>query len=809
MLVSLKWLKDLVPIDLPVAELVDRLDLTGTAVESVRTAGAALKGVVVGQIVSKERHPEADKLWITRVDVGGDEPLQIVCGAQNFEAGDKVPVALVGAALPNGMTIKKAKLRGIASEGMNCSPDELGLGGEHAGLMILPPDAPIGTPFAEYRGLADTILELEITPNRPDCMSVAGVAREVGAVLGRSATLPASSPAETGEPIGDSAAVTIADGDLCPRYTARLIRNVKIGPSPEWLAERVQASGARSINNIVDITNYVMFELGQPLHAFDADLLARDEGGRISIDVRLAKEGEGLRTLDGQDRHLSADTLLITDPSGPVALAGVMGGESTEVGDATVNILLEAASFSAASVSRTCRRLGLLSEASVRFERGVDPAGCAAALDRAAALMAELAAGDVAPGIVDAYPAPAQPRDLTLRVKRLHAILGEKVPAGEAADILGRLGCSVAVTGADAEPSLQVVAPTFRPDLEREIDLIEEVLRIHGMERVAATLPAGRGRVGELTREQRWRERIGATLRACGLNETMTYSFVDPGDTARLGHELPEGELASELLNPMSGEQSVLRHMLLPGLLRSVSYNQRRGVSNVHLYEIGSTFVASPGRKQPKEHARVAGALAGAWQVPSWNEPAVPLGFFDGKGVLEAIAHELGLRRFKVRAAEIPFLQPGRSAEVVLGGEVIGWLGEVHPLVAEAFEASAPITAFELELTALVRAAQDVKPFTDVPRFPAVEHDVALIVAEDVTAERLEQAVRSAGGKLLESVRVFDVYRGDSVPAGRKSVALALTYRAADRTLTADEVDAAHDKLVRKVSGALGAELRS
>jgi phenylalanyl-tRNA synthetase beta chain len=809
MLVSLKWLKDLVPVDMPVADLVDRLDLTGTAVESVKTAGAALEGVVVGQIVSKERHPEADKLWITHVDVGGDEPLQIVCGAQNFEAGDKVPVALVGAALPNGMTIKKAKLRGVASEGMNCSPDELGLGGEHAGLMILPPDAPVGMPFAEYQGLADTILELEITPNRPDCMSMAGVAREVGAVLGESATLPVSSPAEAGQPVSESVEVTLFDGRLCPRYTARLIRNVKIGPSPQWLAERVQAAGARSINNIVDITNYVMFELGQPLHAFDADLLARDANGRIALDVRLAKQGEELRTLDGQDRRLTADTLLITDPSGPVALAGVMGGESTEVGDATVNIVLEAASFSAASVSRTCRRLGLLSEASVRFERGVDPAGCADGLNRAAALMAELAAGEVAPGIIDTYPAPATSRELVLRIKRLHAILGHEVSADEAIEVLERLGCSVMVAGTDAEPSLRVTVPTFRPDLEREIDLIEEVLRIHGMERVAATLPAGRERVGELTREQRWRERIGAILRACGLNETMTYSFVDPGDVGRLGQELPEGELASEILNPMSGEQSVLRQMLLPGLLRSVSYNQRRGVSNVHLYEIGSTFTASAGRKQPRERAMVGGALAGSWQLPSWNDPAVPLGFFDGKGVLEAVAHELGLRRFKVRAAEIPFLQPGRSAEVLLGGEVVGWLGEVHPLVAEAFDASAPITVFELELAPLVRAATDVKPFVDVPRFPAVDHDVALIVDEDVTAERLEQAVRSAGGKLLESVRVFDVYRGGSVPAGKKSVALALTYRAADRTLTAEEVDAAHDKVVRKVSGAVGAELRS
>jgi phenylalanyl-tRNA synthetase beta chain len=805
MRVSLKWLKELVDVDLSVSELVDRLDLTGTAVESVESAGSALEGVVVGQILAKERHPEADKLWVTSVDVGDGEPRQIVCGAQNFDAGDKVPVALVGATLPNGMTIKKAKLRGVTSEGMNCSADELGLGGDHGGLLILPPDAPVGVPFAEYRGLSDSILDLEVTPNRPDCMSVAGVAREVGAVLGRPAKMPASSPDETGEPVDASVVVTIDDAELCPRYTARLIRNVEIGPSPEWLVERVQAAGARSINNIVDITNYVMFELGQPLHAFDADTLGKAADGRVSIDVRRARAGEHMTTLDGQERELTSDTLLITDPTGPIALAGVMGGETTEVGEATVNILLESASFLPSSVSHTRRRLSLLSEASARFERGVDPAGCAAALDRAAALMAELAGGEVSPGIVDTYPLHAEPRRLTLRIARLHAILGAAIPAPEAAAILTRLGCEVTVRAGE----LDVLAPTFRPDLEREIDLIEEVLRVFGMERIEATLPAGRERVGELTRPQRWRERIGATLRACGLNETMTYSFADPADVGRLRDVLSEGELMPELLNPMSAEQSVLRRTLLPGLLRSVSYNQRRGVVDVHLYEIGSTYRSALGRKQPKERAMVAGVLAGSWHRPTWNDAAEPLGFFDAKGVLESLMRDLGAEKFSVREAEHPFLQPGRAADVVLGGEVIGWLGEVHPLVCAEFEASAPVTAFELDLASLVRAAKDVKRFTDVPRFPSVELDLALVVDEAISAQRVEQAVRSAGGKLLESVRVFDVYRGKGIDPGKKSVALALTYRASDRTLTAEEVDATHERLVRKACAAVGGELRA
>jgi phenylalanyl-tRNA synthetase beta chain len=805
MLVSLKWLKELVDISLPVPELVDRLDLTGTAVESATSAGAALDGVVVGQIVSKNRHPEADKLWVTAVGVGDDEPLQIVCGAQNFEAGDKVPVALVGATLPNGMTIKKAKLRGVESRGMNCSASELGLGDDHDGLMILPSDAPVGMPFAEYQGMSDTILELEITPNRPDCLSVVGVAREIGAVLGVPSSVPASTPEECGAPVSDSATVTIDDPELCPRYTARLIRNVRIGPSPQWLADKVVASGTRSISNVVDITNYVMFELGQPLHAFDADLLAVGASGRCEIGVRLARAGERLTTLDGQDRQLAADVVVITDSSGPIALAGVMGGEATEVHDGTVNILLESACFAPSSISHTSRRLGLFSEASSRFEKVVDRTACVAALDRAAALMAELAGGEVAPGVIDTFPLPLEPRTVTLRHERLLAVISAEISQAEAAEILGRLGCEVAIDGDLSRATI----PSFRPDLDREIDLIEEVLRVWGMERVPPTLPAGRGRVGELTREQRWRERVGAALRASGLNETMTYSFADPADLERMRHECPGDELCVELLNPMSGEQAVLRRSLLPGLLRSVSYNQNRAVHNVHLYEIGSVFRTAEGRKQPKERPVVAGVLAGAWHDQAWNETAVALDFFDGKGIIESLGRELGVPRLKVRAAELAHLQPGRAAEVLLGGQVAGWIGEVHPAVLEAFEAGGPVTAFELDLAALVREAADAKPYADVPRYPGVELDVALVVADDVTAERVIQSMSAAGGKLLESVRLFDVYRGEGVPSGSKSLAFALVYRAPDRTLTAEEVESVHERLVRKVSGAVGGQLRS
>jgi phenylalanyl-tRNA synthetase beta chain len=765
MRVSMKWLRELVGIDLPVEELIDLLDMTGTKVEAVHTLGSALEGVVVGRILTKERHPDAETLWVTTVDVGGERPLNIVCGAQNFEAGDIVPVALVGTTLPNGVTIKKAQLRGIVSEGMNCSPIELGTGSEASGLMILPADAPVGIPFAQYYGMADTVLELEVTPNRPDCLSMAGVAREVGAVTGVRARVPASAPEESGEPADSSVSVTIEDPDLCPRYTARLVRGVRIGPSPDWLAERVAAAGARPISNVVDVTNYVMFELGQPLHAFDSATLAEADGKRAII-VRLARAGEKLVTLDGQDRALVSDTLVIADPDGVVALAGVMGGDATEVSEATVDILLESACFSAPSVGRTSRRLALISEASSRFERGVDPNGCVAALDRAAQLLAEVAGGTVAPGVVDAYPRQIAPAVVTLRVSRLNALLGTELSSKHVAGILEGLGLTVE-GGSD---ELTVTVPTFRPDLGREVDLIEEVVRVHGMGEVASTLPAGRGRIGGLTPDQRRRERIGAALRGAGLNEAITWSFADPADVGRVGWVFGPDEQPVRLLNPMSSEQSLMRFTTLPGLVRAVADNRRKGVADVHLYEIGTVWWTSPGRKQPKEREVVAGVLAGSWNRPGWNDPPVPLDLFDAKGVVESVIEELGVARLRLRQSDLSHLQPGRSAEVLIGGDVVGWLGEVHPDVLASYDCSGPVAAFELQLKPLLKAARDIRPFVDLPRFPGVKMDLAIVVADGVAAERVEQAIRSAGGKLLEEVRLFDAYRGKGVAAGHTSL---------------------------------------
>lgn len=812
MRVSLNWLSDLVKITLPVEELCDRLDMTGTKVEAVHVLGEGLDGVVIGQVLTREQHPDADRLSYCSVDIGAEEPLRIVCGADNFAAGDRVPVACVGTTLPNGLTIKKAKLRGLVSEGMMCSPIELGVGGEASGLLILPPDAPIGVPYAEYAGLSDTVLELEVTPNRPDCLSMAGVAREVAAVTGVSFSVPASRPAESGGAASESVSVTIDDPVMCPRYTARVIRGVTIGPSPAWLAERVTAAGTRPVNNVVDVTNYVMYELGQPLHAFDLARVATDAAGRAAIGVRTAAEGERIRTLDGQDRALAADALLITDPSGPIALAGVMGGESTEVSEATTDILLESACFDPASISRTSRRLGLISESSLRFERGVDPDLASRAADRAAALIAEVAGGTAAPGIVDEYPGRREPRRLELRAGRVNQLLGTALSPADVSALLVPLGLDV--TGDEV---LTVTVPGFRPDLEREVDLIEEVARLYGLENIASTRPGGRGRVGGRTPGQRTRDRIGATLRAAGLDEHIGYSFGDSQDLERLGWECAPDEVLVELINPMSEEQAVMRWTLLPSLLRAVSHNQRRGVPDVHIYEMGTTFITAEGRKQPKERLMVGGALTGFWARPGWNDPGATLDFFDGKGVLETLMEALGSPRWTARPASRPWLQDGRSADVVVDGDVVGWLGEAAPQVLDAYEASGPVVLFELSVPALVKAVGRASVrYREIPRYPAVTLDLALVVDEDVTVERVLASIRSAGGTLLESARVFDVYRDPAgtpedtrrLPVGKKSLAFSLVYRASDRTLTDGDVRPVHDKLVRKVCGAVGAEVR-
>lgn len=832
MKVSLKWLSEYVEVPADLKAFCDRLDLTGTGVEGVEVAGQTFDKVVVGQIVEKKAHPDSDHMWVCQVNVGENslgqdgkpEPLQIVCGAQNFNEGDKIPVALVGAEFGD-FKIKKSKLRGVVSNGMNCSERELGLGSDHDGIMILPADAPVGEPFADYMKLNDKILDLEITPNRPDCLSMKGMAREVGAMYERGFTDPLDDPIfnlgenQDLEPTADSVEVTISDPARCDRYTARVIENVKVGPSPDWLAQRVTAAGARSINNIVDATNYILFLLGQPLHAFDYDKLANKDG-EVHIIVRPAEDGEKFTTLDGEERTLTPDMSVIATPTEAVALAGVMGGLDSEVTDETTTILLEAATFSSGHTSRTSRNLGLISEASLRYERGVDDNPIGVLSDASAALIAAVSGGTVRPGIVDVWEQKTEPVMLDFRIPRFNAMMGAEIDRDYIISTLTRLGCAVTVADeAESEAAacaegelLHVLAPTFRPDLEREIDLYEEVLRLYGMDRIEPTLPGGAGRIGKRTVAEQKIQKINDTLRAAGLNETVTYSFAEPGDLDKLRMDKEGLGMPVELLNPLNAEQSIMRQSIIPGLLHSLAYNQNHGVKNVQLYETGRVFFAAEGKKKPKEKERVAAVLAGAMGDPAWNNAPAAFDFFDGKGIIESLLHELATPkvRFKALSAEeAPHLQPGRAAQVLSGGTVLGWVGEIHPLAADAFEAAAPVVAFELDLDALVKTSQPARDYVDVPLFPAVTMDIALVVDEDVTNEKLMQVMRSAGGKLLSSIQLFDVYRDEErLGAGKKSMAYALEYRSPDKTLTAEEVNKQHERLIKKTCGATGAEVR-
>lgn len=820
MRVSYEWLSTMVDLPQQVSDLVAELIRTGTEVEAVEHTGASLDHVVTGYILSCVPHPDSDHMKVTMVDVGphnvdeqGDPvPLQIVCGAPNVAAHQHVIVAMEGAVLPGDFKIKKSKLRGVESCGMNCSARELGIGSEHDGIMVLPEDAPIGVPAGDYLGLSDTVIDCEITPNRPDCLSMTGFATEVGAVLSEPTHIEVPAIAHEVKPATkDLVDVAIADPERCSRYCARVVRNVKIGPSPAWLARRIVAAGSRPINNVVDITNYVMYLTGQPLHAFDLDSLTQRDGKR-HIVVRPATDGEVLRTLDGQDRTLTPDMTVISDDGdAAVALAGVMGGENSEVTEKTVSILLESACFSPGHTSRTSRDLGLMSEASIRFERGVDAAGCVEVADIAAALFESCCEAEVCRGVVDVYPEPVEAATISLRPSRVRELCGADIPNDFMVEALARLGCSVVPSRLGSY--LDVVAPTNRPDLTREIDLVEEVLRLWGMDRVEPTVPGAPNHPGGLTDLQRYAHMVGEALRASGLCETLTYNFADTGDLERL--RMPDERLGQPvvILNPLTADQGQMRRTMIPGLLRSVAYNLAHGQDNVALYEQGRVFYGSSEASQPAEPQHVAGVLCGAWQQDSWDQKARPLDFFDGKGAVEQLAEALKIERlrFKVASPEkYPWLQPGRAAQIMAGKQCVGWLGNIHPLSLANFDIDQDVVAFEIDQDALLSHAQDMLHYQDIPTLPGVEQDLAIVVDEDVDYETCIQRIGSAGGKLLVDVRLFDVYR-DPVRVGphKKSMAFALTFRDPKRTLTAEDVEKVMDKLVKKISKSLGAEVRS
>jgi phenylalanyl-tRNA synthetase beta chain len=794
--VPLEWLHEYCAPQLDALALADRLAMTGTEVERVEHHGVgALEQFVVGKVLEAGRHPDADRLSVCLVDVGDGDPSQIVCGAPNVAAGQTVAVAKPGAVMPDGTKLKVAKLRGQASHGMILAEDELAIGTEHGGIMVLADGLRPGTPLDAVLPISTDVLVLEITPNRPDCLGVYGVAREVHAGTGAELARPPWTLDLGSAGALDAVTITVECPDLCPRFTARAFEDVQIGPSPAWLKARLLASGQRPISNVVDITNYVMLLTGQPLHAFDLDAIA---GGELT--VRLARAGETAETLDGQTRTLDSEMVLIADADGPTSIAGVMGGARSEVQPTTTRVLMEAANWNGANVHRTSLKLGLRSEASSRNEKGLAPEQAIEAQAVVTQLMIELCGADVVPGTIDVGgPGPAL-QTIRLRTARVASLLGVELPRERCAEILTALEFETA----DADDGLDVTVPAFRRgDVTREADLIEEVARLGALDTLPATLPSRHGASGRLTSRQRLRRQAADALTAQGLHEIVGWSFNGPDLAGRL--RLSDHR-AIELQNPMSSEQSQLRTTLLGSLLDVARLNRSRGAGAVRLFEAGAVYI--PGEEvRPAEPHHIAAILSGPVRPPSWREPEPPAAdFFAAKGVLAGMLDTVRVPWSVEPTTEPePFLHPGAAARILIDGSPAGWIGQIHPQVAAGWDWSDPINAFELDLDAVAQRVH-APAYQDVTSFPEVREDLAVIVADAVSAAEVLAVVRQAGSPLLSGVEVFDVYRDvERIGAGNVSLALRLRFRAADRTLTDEEVAAKRNKiaaaLAKQVSG--------
>lgn len=786
----LSWLREFTSIDVAPDDLAAKLSLLGLAVEEIVRTGEGIENVVVGRVLEVRDHPTSNKpLVLVKADPGTGETLDIVCGARNFGAGDVVAVALPGAKLPNGMEIVKRKVAGEVSNGMLCSAKELQIADDHSGIMVLDQTLTLGQDIRSALSLDDVIFDLDVTPNRSDCLSILGVAREVAAAYGLRLTIPGSPPAESDEPIG--IAVRIEDEQGCPRYVARVVTGLASGSSPWWMRRRLLACGMRPISMIVDVTNYVMLELGQPLHAFD---LANVRGNEIV--VRAGRNGETLQTLDGVDRTLTTTDVLICDAERAVAVGGVMGGGDSEVTDATSDVLIESALFDPVRVLRTARRLGLRTEASVRFERGIDVEGQQRAADRAAGLLATIGGGTVHSGVLVAGPGAGPPERIHVSMSKAASFLGIDVAAPEASSILASLGCDVQTAGGDA---FAVTPPSWRPDLRIEEDLFEEIARRYGYDRVPVTLPQG-GRRGGLSDSQQLRRLARRAMLGFGLSEAHTLSLISPGffDRIRL-HDGHPWRNVMRVANPLSDEESVLRSSLLPGLLLAAQRNIAHRQLSVALFEIGTIFTPSAD-VLPSETLTLAWVMTGP-RPTGWHGPAGTFDFFDAKGAIETLASALGIADLTCRAASLgqPF-HPARSAEVEVGGSRAGLIAELHPRAAEALDLPGRVAVGVVEVDLLLSSASSARALA-LPKFPAAERDIAVVVPAGVPSEDIADVIRSAGGSLLEHLTVFDVYIGAQVGDGNVSVAFALSFRDPARTLTDQDVEQAFGAITAGILG--------
>jgi phenylalanyl-tRNA synthetase beta chain len=802
MRISVRWLRELCPVQLDDDAIARTLTFGGLEVEARETLAIG-PGVVAARVVSRTPVAGSDHLSVCQVDDGAGTH-QVVCGAQNYAAGDIVPMARPGAKLPNGMEIKRAKLRGVESAGMLCSQRELGLSDDHSGLMILPQGTRVGAPLDELLGLPDTVFEINVTPNRPDALSHLGIARELSALTGVPVRPPQAHDAGAGALPAD---VTVEDAQRCPRYVARVIEGVRVGPSPLPVQERLRACGVRPISNVVDATNLALLELGHPLHAFDLEKLAGER-----IVVRRAREGEPMTTLDGKERKLTADDLVIADAEKPVGLAGVMGGATSEVSGSTTRILLESAMFEPAGVRRTARRQALHTEASHRFERGMDEKGALFAANRCAELIAQLAGGRVLPGAIDRYPSPLPQTQVWVRPARVSAVLGVETPAREVEQRLTALQFE----RLDGNPDRRLWGvPSWRRDLTREIDCIEEVARLRGYDTIPIETPkAGVGETAALTPQWRVTRAARAALAADGFDEAINYSFIDERDLRVTDPSATPLRVA----NPLTVAQGVMRPSLLPGLLRNVGHNLSHGVRDLKLYELGRIYLRAVDPRHPEgplawpvwEPEHLGLAMSGHRAPKGWTGGGEPLDFYDLKGTLEDMLDAMGIGEVRFAHAQIGALHPATASEILVGGKRAGVLGQVHPAVAAHFEVPSQTLLAELNWQALLDHATALRSFRGVPKFPAVARDLAFVVDASVPAEKMLQEIRSAdAARLLEHVALFDVYRGAPVPEGRKSVAFGLSLRAADRTLTDAEADALCAAIRDRLKSALGAEIRA
>ena len=796
MKVPFSWLKECTGISMPAPEMAARLTMAGIETGVTGNTGRSWDRITVGQIVAIEPHPNADRLRLATIDFGQGQSSKVVCGAPNIRVGDKVPFAQLGAELTDPHTgktakLKPAKIRGVASEGMACSEKELGISDSHEGVLVLPADAPVGVPLADYLG--DAVLDLEVTPNRPDCLCVLGVAREAAALTGQQVRVPPTDYIEAGPEIAGLVRVEIADPDLCRRYCASLVEGIRIGPSPAWMQQRLTACGMRPINNIVDITNYVMMEFGQPLHAFDFQKL-----GGARIVVRRARSGEKLTSLDGVDRELRPDMLVIADQSEPVAIAGVMGGADSEVTEATTTVLLESANFNQVSIRRTSSGLKLRSEASMRFERGLAPELTVPALRRATQLVLQIAGGTAAAGFADAYPEPSQPRVIRLRTASVRQLLGLDVGQEQIIKVLTSLAFDCAAAG-PAETAVTI--PYWRLDVREPADLAEEVARMMGYDTIPTTALSS-----ELPRQQAdaglaFREQMRDLMVAAGLQEIITYSLTSQEKLARAA----SAEDAIRVANPLSAELEYLRTSLRPGLLSTLAANQKYEDGSIRLFEIGRVFLGR-GKDLPDEREVLAGVISGPRGAASWLGEKGQSDFFDAKGMVEAVLSRLGIEAGYEAGGEEKLL-PGRAARVVVGPTVVGLIGELHPGVAESFDLlPQPVAIFELDIARLLSCAGRQRGFRPLSRFPRSVRDIAVLVDVQVPAGKMLDIIREVA--LVSRVSLFDLYSGKQVPPGKKSVAFRIAYQSDSRTLTEQELEAAENQILSRLARETGAARR-